>query len=333
MPRISVIIPAYNEEATIRKVLEGFYRALPKAYFYVIDNNSTDFTRKAAEAAIKKLGLKGDVIFEPRRGKASAVRRAFTEIDSDIFVLVDADCTYSPHDAAGLLFPVSNDSADMVVGDRISGGYYSRENKRPFHNFGNHLVKLIINFIFKSSLKDIMSGYRVFNRKFVKNFPILSEGFEIETEMTLHALDKRFRIVEIPVDYRDRPQGSKSKLNTIKDGFKVIMTIFRILRDYKPLQFFGSTAIFCFLAGIIIGLPVIAEYIKYRYIFKVPSAILAMGFIIISFLLMSIGLILDTISRQYRFNYEYSLLSYSSSKRTGLNNSTISGNGSSFRAR
>ncbi len=311
MARISVIIPAYNEEATVSQVVDEFYKALPDAFFCVIDNNSTDLTGKTASAKFSELKLAGKVIFEARKGKANAVRKAFTEIDSEIYILVDADCTYSAGDAARLIFPVENESADMVVGDRLSGGGYGKQNKRIFHNFGNHLVKLIINFIFKSSLRDIMSGYRVFSRRFVKNFPILSEGFEVETEMTLHALDKRFRIMEIPIEYRDRPEGSQSKLNTMKDGFRVVRTIFRIFRDYKPLQFFGLAALISLLAGFVIGLPVISEYISYKYIYKIPSAILATGFIIIGLLLFSIGLILDTVSRQHKFDYEYSLLTYS----------------------
>jgi glycosyltransferase involved in cell wall biosynthesis len=312
--RISVIIPAYNEQDTVSRVIEGIRNELPGAYICVVDNNSRDSTGAVASKKIRELKLKGTVIFEGRKGKANAVRKAFSMLDSDIYVLIDADCTYNPKDVKKLINAVSSGSAEMAVGDRLSKGGYRKQNKRVFHNFGNKFVRSIINIIFKSSLNDIMSGYRVFSRKFVKNFPIFSEGFEIETEMTLHALDKRFRIIEIPVDYCGRPQGSKSKLNTIKDGLLVIRTIFRIFRDYKPFQFFSLPGLFCFLSGVLIGVPVLSEYIRFKYIYKIPSAILAMGLIIVSLLLFSIGLILDTVSRHHKFDYEYHLLRYSSEK-------------------
>ncbi len=309
-PKIGVIIPAYNEEDTIPRVIEESHKELPGAFVCVVDNNSTDSTGSAASKKIRELKLNGIVIFEGRRGKANAVRKAFTAVDADIYVLIDADCTYSMKDARKLINAVTSGSAEMAVGDRLSKGDYREQNKRIFHNFGNQLVRSIINIIFKSRLSDIMSGFRVFSRRFIKNFPILSEGFEIETEMTLHALDKRFMIEEIPVEYRDRPEGSKSKLNTVKDGLRVIKTIFRIYRDYKPLQFFSFPGLLCFLSGILIGLPVISEYIRLKYIYKIPSAVLATGLIITSLLLFSIGLILDTVTRHHKFDYEYSLLKY-----------------------
>ena len=230
--------------------------------------------------------------------------------------MVDADMTYSAKDIHNLMSPVKSKTADMVVGDRLSGGDYRRENKRSFHGFGNALVRTMINLLFRSRLKDIMSGYRVFSREFVKNYPVLCEGFEIETEMTLHALDKRFRIVEIPVEYNDRPEGSVSKLNTVNDGIRVIKTIFTIFKDYKPLLFFGSFSLLFFIFGLIDGIPVIIEYFETKFITKVPSAILAMGLVLVSLLSFSIGLILDTVVKIHKFNYELQL--NKSDKNSGL---------------
>ena len=240
MNKTVIILPAYNEEQTIAATIEDFHRALPKAAVYVVNNRSTDATESIAREALSRLGCKGDVINERRPGKGNAVRRAFLEIDADIYVLADADLTYPAEQVHELIAPVINGEADMVVGDRHSAGHYAAENKRALHGFGNRLVRDLINRLFYANLADIMSGYRVFSRRFVKSYPILVEGFEIETDMTLHALDKRFRIVEIPINYRDRPAGSFSKLNTLRDGAKVINTITQILRYYRPLAFFGG---------------------------------------------------------------------------------------------
>lgn len=307
---IAIIIPVYNKELTIKEVIKHFSEKCPQVKIYVIDNNSTDRTNEISKEIIRELGCKGEIIFEKRQGKGNAIRRAFINIDADIFIIVDADLTYSEKDLHNLLNPIINNECDMCIRNRHVDKNYSRVNKRLFHNFGNNLVKKFVNFIFKSNLKDIMSGYRVFNRFFVKNFPILSEGFEIETEMTLHALDKKYRIKEIGIEYSERPEGSFSKLKTVKDGIKAINIIFTIFKDYKPLQFFGFISILFFISGLIIGVPVVLEFLKTFYIKKVPSAILASGLIIISILLFGIDIILDSVSKYHRYNYELKLLDF-----------------------
>lgn len=307
---IAIVIPAYNEEKTIRGVIHDFHRILPEAELYVIDNNSNDRTYQIAEETLAQVGASGRVIQERRQGKANAIRRAFAEIDADIYVMTDADLTYPAKEAEILIQPVIRDEAEMVVGDRISNGRYHHENKRPFHGFGNALVARIINVIFNSKLNDIMSGYRVFSRKFVKTYPILVEGFELETDLTLHALDKKFRITEIPITYQDRPEGSFSKLNTFSDGFRVLWNIFRIFKDYRPLFFFGSLAVLFALGGIAAGIPVVFEYLETRFITRVPLAILATGLMIVALVTFAIGTILDTVVKIHRFNYELELLRF-----------------------
>ncbi|MFA5878924.1 MAG: glycosyltransferase family 2 protein [Candidatus Margulisiibacteriota bacterium] len=306
--KLAIIIPAYNEAQTIKAVLTQFHNEYPEADFFVIDNNSVDSTSKIAAETLEELKANGSIIFEPRKGKANAVRRAFIEIKADVYVLVDADLTYFANDLAALIEPIVTNKADLVVGDRLSKGDYHKENKRRFHGFGNNLVKFLINFLFRTKLNDIMSGYRVFNNFFVKNFSILSEGFELETEMTLFALDKKFRIKEIPINYQDRPCGSESKLNTFSDGFKVIKAIILIFKDYKPFVFFSFLSFAFLLIGFLIGFPVIIEFINTDYITKVPSAILASGLMILSFLSFSIALILDTVVKHNRIYYELNLL-------------------------
>lgn len=250
----------------------------------------------------------GGVINEIRPGKGNAVRRAFLDIDADIYILADADLTYPASQVHELMAPVIAGEADMVVGDRHSSGHYAAENKRTLHGFGNRLVRDLVNKLFRADLADIMSGYRVFNRRFVKSYPILVDGFEIETDMTLHALDKRFRIVEIPVDYRDRPAGSLSKLNTLRDGARVLNTISNILRYYRPLVFFGGAAILLAALGLIAGVPVLAEFVRERYISHVPLAILATGLGIVAIVLVAIGLILDSLTHQDKRNFEREIL-------------------------
>jgi glycosyltransferase involved in cell wall biosynthesis len=305
---IAVILPAYNEEQTIGSTIEDFHSHLPAAAIWVINNRSSDATEEIARNTIARLGCRGAVINEKRPGKGNAVRRAFLDIDADIYVLVDADMTYPASQARELIAPVIAGEADMVVGDRHSTGHYAAENKRALHGFGNRLVRDLVNKLFHANLADIMSGYRVFTRRFVKSYPILVEGFEIETDMTLHALDKRFRIVEIPVDYRDRPAGSFSKLNTFRDGVRVLTTIGSILRYYRPLFFFGAAAILFALLGLIAGAPVIEEWVAERYIHHVPLAILATGLEIVAILLAAIGLMLDSIKHHDNRNFERDLL-------------------------
>lgn len=296
--KIAVIIPCYNEELTIAKVVNDFKKELPEAEIYVIDNNSTDNSNKLAKQA------GAIVIKEPRQGKGNVIRSSFREIEADIYVMVDGDDTYPAYQVKELIEPIKQKEADMVVGNRHANNRYKQENKRAFHTFGNNLVKKLINSLFSTKLEDIMSGYRAFNNLFVKNFPINSSGFEIETEMTLHALDKRFLIKEIPIEYKDRPAGSYSKLNTFKDGFRVLKTILWVFKDYKPLIFFSLVSFLFLILGLLVGMPVIVEFMETRYISKIPSAILATGFMLISVVSLFSGFILDTIVKQHKENYE-----------------------------
>lgn len=307
-PTIAIILPAYNEGLTIGPTIESFWRIIPSAEIFVINNNSSDATEKVARDSMNTLGAHGRVINEMRQGKGNAIRRAFNEIEADIYVMADADLTYPADKISELIQPIINGEADMVVGDRLSEGHYARENKRRFHGFGNHLVKVLINCLFGSKLNDIMSGYRAFNRKFIKNYPVLVEGFQLETDVTLHALDKRFRILEIPVPYKDRPEGSFSKLNTFRDGAKVIFTIAQILRYYRPMAFFGTLALIFAVAGIIAAIPVFIDWIAHQYIYHVPLAVLAAALEIVAVMSLGVGLILDSITHQHRMNAERRLL-------------------------
>ncbi|CAH1904840.1 Glycosyl transferase [Candidatus Nitrotoga sp. HW29] len=307
-PTIAIILPAYNEGLTIGPTIESFWRIIPSAEIIVINNNSSDATEKVAQDTMNTLGAHGRVINEKRQGKGNAIRRAFSEIEADIYVMADADLTYPADKVGELIQPIINGEADMVVGDRLSEGHYARENKRRFHGFGNYLVKGLINCLFGSRLNDIMSGYRAFNRKFIKNYPVLVEGFQLETDVTLHALDKRFRILEIPIPYKDRPAGSFSKLNTFRDGARVIFTIAQILRYYRPMAFFGTLALIFAVAGIIAAMPVFIDWIAHRYIYHVPLAVLAAALEIVAVMSLGVGLILDSITHQHRMNAERRLL-------------------------
>lgn len=298
MEKIAVLIPAYNEEVTIKKVVEDFRKELPDADIYVYNNNSKDKTEELAKEA------GAIVVNEYKQGKGNVVRSMFRDIEADIYIMVDADDTYPANEVHPLIEVVREGKADMVIGDRLSNGTYGKENKRNFHGFGNALVKNTINMIFKTKLNDIMTGYRVFNREFVKNFPVLSKGFEIETEMTFHALDRNYRIVEIPITYRDRPEGSVSKLNTFSDGFRVIKTIVKTFKNYKPLIFFSLISLVLLALGLACGIPVIVEFVKTGLVAKFPSAILATGFVICSALSFSVGVILDTLVTQHKQNLE-----------------------------
>ena len=307
--KIAIILPAYNEEKTIEKTILSFHKELPSAAIFVINNNSSDKTYQIASNIISKLKKKtldkGVVINEFRQGKGNALRRAFLEIDADIYALADADLTYPAPEIFKLLNPILNNEADMVVGNRHANDHYLAQNKRQFHNFGNSLVKSLVNYLFKANLKDIMSGYRAFTRKFVKNYPILVDGFEIETDMTLHALDKRFRIIEVPISYKNRPSGSESKLSTFRDGFKVIRIIFNIFRHFHPMIFFGSLAILFSFLGLVFGFTVVDEFINTGYIKHIPLAILAAALELFAIILFAVALILDSINYQARFNFEH----------------------------
>jgi glycosyltransferase involved in cell wall biosynthesis len=305
---IAVIIPAYNEEQTIGSAIEDFHSQLPSAAIWVINNRSSDATEEISKNTVVRLGCRGGVINEKRPGKGNAVRRAFLDIDADIYVLADADMECPASVVHGLIAPVIAGEADMVIGDRHSKGHYAAKNKRALHGLGNRLVRDLVNKLFHANLADIMCGYRVLTRRFVKSYPILVEGFEIETEMTLHALDKRFRIFEIPVDYKDRSAGNFSKVNTFRDGVRVLTTIWNILRYYRPLFFFGTAAILFALLGLLAGVPVFEDFFAGGYIYHVPLAILATGLEIVALLLAAIGLMLDSISHHDKRNFERDLL-------------------------
>ena len=294
--KIAVLIPCYNEELTIEKVVNDFKCELPKADIYVYDNNSKD---KTAEIAKKSGAI---VIPEHNQGKGNVVRSMFRDIDADIYVMVDGDDTYPADEVEKLIDEVKN-GVDMVIGDRLSSTYY-RENKRLFHNFGNDLVKRLINIIFKNNIKDIMTGYRAFSKRFVKTVAVMSPGFQIETELTITALEYRYNIKSIPIQYRDRPQGSTSKLNTVKDGIRVLLTLFDLAKDYRPLWFFSILAFIVLCMSLIVGIPVIKEFALIRYITKVPSAILASSLMTIAILLIELGLILDHQTNIDKKNHE-----------------------------
>ena len=295
--RIAVLIPCYNESKTIAKVVADYKEALPEATIYVYDNNSTDGTDVIAREA------GAEVRYEYRQGKGNVIRSMFREIDADCYIMIDGDDTYPAEFARKMCDKVLDDGCDMVIGDRLSGTYF-QENKRPFHNFGNVLVRKLINSIFKSDVKDIMTGYRAFSKSFVKHFPVLSKGFEIETEMTIHALDKNFLLAEIPVQYRDRPDGSVSKLNTYKDGFKVLLTITRLFRDYRPFTFFLFFALFFFGVGLVMVIPVIYDYIQTGLVPRFPTLIVSGFLIIVSVLFFFAGLILEVIGKKHRQLFE-----------------------------
>ncbi|MDW0108864.1 glycosyltransferase family 2 protein [Sporosarcina aquimarina] len=298
---IAILVPCYNEELTIGNVIDDFKRELPNAKIYVYDNNSSDRTSEVAREH-------GAIVrFEPRQGKGNVVRSMFRDIEADYYVMVDGDDTYPAEFVHEILKPVQNGEANLVIGDRLSNGTYFDENKRQFHGFGNNLVKGLINKLYKSNITDIMTGYRGFDRLFVKSMPVTSPGFEIETEMSIHALDNRFLIKEVPIDYRDRPEGSESKLNTISDGTKVLKMIFTLFKDYKPMLFFSVWAALFLILGLAVGTPVVIEYVQSSFITKVPSAILAVGFVMLSMLSFACGLILDTVAGTHRKNYELHL--------------------------
>jgi glycosyltransferase involved in cell wall biosynthesis len=305
---VAVVLPAFNEELTIGDTIEAFHRALPGASIVVVDNNSTDTTRSCTLKAFEAIEGRGVLLTELRQGKGFAVRRAFRSVSADVFVLTDADMTYPADRVLDLIRPIVDDEADMVVGNRLEDGRYEAENKRRFHGFGNRLVLWVVNRLFRAHLGDIMSGYRAVSSGFVAGYPILVNGFEIETDMTLHALDKRFRVEEIPVAYRDRPVGSVSKLRTISDGRRVLWSLVHVVRHYRPLLFFGTAGVLLGLAGALAAAPVMSDWFQYRFIYHVPLAILATGLEIIALLSFGIGLILDSVVHLERMAYERDLM-------------------------
>lgn len=301
MTKVAILIPCYNEAQTIMKVVKDFKAVLPESEVYVYDNNSSDGTDSIAKEA-------GAIVrHEYLQGKGNVVRRMFQEIDADCYILTDGDDTYPAEFAIEMVKKVIERRVDMVVGDRLSSTYFE-ENKRPFHNFGNSLVRAFINRIFKSNVKDIMTGYRAFSRRFVKTFPVLSKGFEIETEMTIHAISMNMSIENVIVEYRDRPEGSVSKLNTYSDGIKVLITIFNLYKDYKPLSFFSTIAFLLGIIAVVMFIPSVwIPYIRTGLVEHFPTLIVC-GFLIISALLSFFnGMILDTIRQKERREFEFRL--------------------------
>ena len=298
--KTAVLIPCYNEAMTIEKVVADFRRELPDATIYVYDNNSTDSTAEIARRA-------GAIVKrEYRQGKGNVVRSMLRDIDADCYLMVDGDDTY-PAESAREMCRLVEDGADMVIGDRLSSTYFT-ENKRPFHNEGNRLVRFLINRIFHSDIHDIMTGYRALSRTFAKNFPIISRNFEIETEMTIHALDKNFLIRELKIDYRDRQEGSHSKLNTYLDGMKVVATVFMMFRDYRPLKFFSLVSALLLLLAILMFIPVFIEYMQTGLVPRFPTLIVS-GFIgIASLLTFFCGVVLEVMTKKHRQLYELLLL-------------------------
>ena len=301
MKKIAVLIPCYNESKTVAKVVKDYKKVLPNADIYVYDNNSTVDTDKIA----KKAGA--IVKYEYKQGKGNVIRSMFRDIDADCYLMIDGDDTYPADHAKEMCDLVLNKGADMVVGDRLSSTYFI-ENKRPFHNLGNRLVRWLINILFKSKVKDIMTGYRAFSYSFVKTFPVLSKGFEIETEMTIHALDKNFLIKEIPVQYRDRPKGSESKLNTFSDGFKVLKTVARLFKEYKPMSFFGILSILFFIITLAFGVPVFVDYFKTGLVERFPTLIFSGFMLMISLISLVCGIILEVVVKKHRQLFELFLI-------------------------
>lgn len=301
MDKIAVLIPCYNEEKTVAKVVRDFKEVLPEAVIYVYDNNSSDRTAELAKEA-------GAVVrHEYLQGKGNVIRRMFREIDAEVYLMTDGDDTYPAEFAREMADKVLKRQADMVVGDRLSSTYFT-ENKRPFHNFGNTLVRSTINRLFHTEIKDIMTGYRAFSYQFVKTFPVLSKGFEIETEMTIHAADKNMQVENVVIEYRDRPEGSESKLNTYSDGAKVLMSIAKLYRNYKPMNFFGVLALLLAAASVVFFIPVLVEYLETGLVPKFPTLIVC-GFALIA-ALQSVfaGLILSAGAQRNRQEFEMNLI-------------------------
>lgn len=303
MDKIAVLIPCYNESKTIKKVIEDFKRELPEVTIYVYDNNSSDNTAEIA----KKAGA--IVRTERKQGKGNVIRTMFREIDAECYIMTDGDDTYPAEDAKKMCKEVLENNVDMVIGDRLSSTYFE-ENKRPFHNTGNVIVRLLINMIYKSKIRDVMTGYRAFSYRFVKTFPVLSKGFEIETEMTIHSLDKNLNLENVTIEYRDRPEGSSSKLNTYVDGAKVIKTIISLYKNYKPLSFFLWLAILLVIIGTIFLIPVLLEFYKTGLVPKMPTFMASIFFFICATQSFFGGLILQTIVEKDKRQFEITLNEY-----------------------
>lgn len=297
---IAILIPCYNESKTVEKVVTDFRRALPDATIYVYDNNSTDGTGEIAARA-------GAVVRRERmQGKGNVIRRMFREIDADCYIMADGDDTYPAENAPEMARLVLEEQADMVVGDRLSSTYFT-ENKRPFHNMGNGLVRASINHLFGSDIKDIMTGYRAFSYAFVKTYPVLSKGFEIETDMTIHAINRNMQVANVVIDYRDRPDGSVSKLNTYSDGAKVLMTIARLYKNYKPFPFFGTIALVLFILSALFMIPLLLEFFATGLVPKFPTLIVCGITMLAALLMFASGLILSTLQEKDKRDFEFQL--------------------------
>lgn len=301
--KVAVLLPCYNEEMTIGKVVRDFRAVLPEADIYVYDNNSTDRTAEVAAEA-------GAIVRRERmQGKGNVIRRMFREVEADCYLMADGDDTYPAHHAPAMVAAVLEEQVDMVIGDRLSSTYFT-ENKRPFHNMGNKLVRGLICRLWHTEVKDIMTGYRAFSRPFVKLFPVMSGQFEIETEMTIHALDKRFRLVEIPIDYRDRPEGSESKLNTFSDGMKVLRTIVTLFKEYRPMRFFGWMAVLLAVVGIVMVIPVLVDYFQTGLVMRFPTLFVSLFLLLAALLSLFTGLCLDVMVEKDRKQYEMRVIAF-----------------------
>ena len=300
MDKIAVLIPCYNEAKTIKKVVQDFKQALPEATIYVYDNNSSDNTAEIAQKA-------GAVVrHEYQQGKGNVIRRMFREIDAECYIMTDGDDTYPAENAAEMAELVLQRKVDMVVGDRLSSTYFE-ENKRPFHNFGNSLVRNSINLLFHSEIKDIMTGYRAFSYQFVKTFPVLSKGFEIETEMTIHAVYNNMHVENVIITYRDRPEGSVSKLNTYSDGMKVLRTIFRMFRQYRPLAFFGTISLLLVIIAAAFFVPVFSEFLRTGLVPKIPTLVVCGFAVLAAIQSFFTGLVLKNLEMKDRRDFEFRL--------------------------
>ncbi len=299
---VAVLIPCYNEEVTIGKVVDDFRAVLPHAHIYVYDNNSSDRTAQIARehGAIVK--------HESRQGKGHVLRKMLRDIDADYYLMVDGDDTYPAESAPALLEPLINDAADMTVGDRISNGAYAHENERAMHGFGNNLVRWLIKTLYGYHFDDVMTGYRGFTKLFAKTLPITTNGFELETELSIHAVDKAWRIAEIPVEYRDRPEGSESKLSTVKDGFKVLRCIMSLFKDYRPMVLFSIVAVLLAIVGLALGIPVVADFYRTGLVERFPTFVTAVAFVGAAMLSFAVGLILDTTVKGHRKTYEVEVM-------------------------
>lgn len=310
MDKIAVLIPCFNEERTIAKVVGDVRRTLPEAAVYVYDNNSSDRTAELAAAA------GAEVRYERKQGKGNVMRRMFREIDAECYLMIDGDDTYPLDCAPEMVEKVLSQGADMVVGDRLSSTYFT-ENKRPFHNFGNSLMRAGINWLFHTDIKDIMTGYRAFSYEFVKTFPVFSKGFEIETEMTIHAVNYDMQVDNVVVEYRDRPEGSVSKLNTYSDGFKVIRKMLQLYKNYRPLRFFGGLGVFLAAVAALFMIPVLAEFVRIGLVPRFPTLIVCGFMVLAGIQSFFAGMILEVLAAKDRRDFEYRLMKVNGEKRRG----------------